>query len=535
MTVEGSVHPRALRLGSGLLAALAARRGALVVLLLSCVVYGVGGIAWPLTSGRDGATYILYYGDIWSSRPVYPELMLFRTPGAPLFFGTLLQVGGSALVEAVMGIGYALSILAYVAVARTFGKWCAVATAVALLLYPPYVGLSHQVSSDSLFALVFALWAFAAIQTARAPSLRRFLLLGAGMAILVLVRPDAQVFIAASAVPLLLRHSWRIRIGWSLAYMGAALSLLVAWAGYNDARYGDFTVARGGPANLPAYRVFVIDKLVSPDNGPASRAFANVVRRDLLGVWPYRQERVTVQHFFKSMNFNYWNDLVVLSDEHWGWSSDYKELRTVALEGARAHPKLYISSVLQDLRYLFKSAYQEPASVPPKNDSSKPAKHERATRTPRYPPYRLWWLQTNPDNRIRFTATGWQWRYPSDAVHAQRLTARTQALLRDVPDRAGSAAFASFLNGLSRFYPRMVLFVIVGFLALVLRRPRGVAALSMITVVALTTLVVVVAGLPPVLEYRLPFDPLFVLFGIVSLGAPGRVQIASALNRLHLR
>ena len=81
--------------------------------------YGIAGIAWPLAQGRDAATYILYYVDMWNGRPAYPQLMLFRTPVAPLFFGPLLQLGGAVLAEIAMGIAYTISILAYTLAAET--------------------------------------------------------------------------------------------------------------------------------------------------------------------------------------------------------------------------------------------------------------------------------------------------------------------------------------------------------------------------------------------------------------------------------
>ncbi len=82
-----------------------------------------------------------------------------RTPGTPLVAGALLEAG-PLVAEIGAAVLYALSILAWCAVARRFGPAAAIATAAALLLYPGYVMLFHQLSSDAVFAAAFALVAW---------------------------------------------------------------------------------------------------------------------------------------------------------------------------------------------------------------------------------------------------------------------------------------------------------------------------------------------------------------------------------------
>jgi hypothetical protein len=101
--------------------------------------------------------------------------------------------------------------------------------------------------------------------------------------------------------------------------------------------------------------------------------------------------------------------------------------------------------------------------------------------------------------------------------------------LADVPNRSGSPRFASFVNTWSWGYPRIDLWIIVGLVALVLRRPRGVAPLVVLAAIALVTRVVILAGLPTVLLYRVPFDPLFMVFAIVSIGAASDTRRTRAM------
>ena len=137
------------------------RRFHILVFVSALAVFGIESIAWPLHEGRDGTTYLLYYGDMWHAHPSLPELMLFRTPLAPLLYGPLLQLGGAALAEIGAGLFFAVSIGAVTLAASAFGGLTAVVTALGLLLYPGYGALFHQVSSDPAFALTFALFVLA--------------------------------------------------------------------------------------------------------------------------------------------------------------------------------------------------------------------------------------------------------------------------------------------------------------------------------------------------------------------------------------
>jgi hypothetical protein len=88
---------------------------------------------------------------LFDPEAVFPQSMLARTPLSPMVIGVLLEAG-AVVAELAMAVLYALSILAWCAVARRFGTAATVATALALLLFPGYVMLFHRFSTDSLFA-----------------------------------------------------------------------------------------------------------------------------------------------------------------------------------------------------------------------------------------------------------------------------------------------------------------------------------------------------------------------------------------------
>ena len=127
------------------------------------VVYGAISVALPLAAGRDLARYLQAYAQLVGGHVVFPNVVLTRTPGTPLVTGVLLEAG-SVASEVCVAVLYALSILAWFSVARRFGAFAAGATAVALLAYPGYVLLFHELASDALFAACFALVALLLVQ-----------------------------------------------------------------------------------------------------------------------------------------------------------------------------------------------------------------------------------------------------------------------------------------------------------------------------------------------------------------------------------
>jgi hypothetical protein len=490
---------------------------------LALAAYGIQGIAWPASLGRDGATYLMYYVDMWNGHPAFPELMLFRTPLAPLMLGVPLQLGGSVLLEIVLGLAYAVSITAYALAAATLSRVCAVLVAVILLLYPGYGALFHEAASDSVFAFALALWALAAARTVQRPTLRRYALLGVGVLGLVLARPSAQPFLLFAVVPLLAPGAWRQRAARSAVFAVAAVAMLAAWAGYNSVRYGDFVVARTANADIPFYRTFVLERNISPENGPASQQLAAAVREDLL---PKYGGAFTLHSFFARASDRMWGDLVVLSDQHWGWNSDYSILRKVSVEAIRKHPVSYARDVASAMNVELSWPYNWPASArqpsspaPPPHTPAQPAK---TSPDPNDPGGILWWLASTPDGHIHNSPQGLVWTNPGGQAHSRWLNRSVARLAADVPNRNGSRPAATVFNNADRFFPRPWMWLLLGALAFAVRRPQRLLVPTALAALGLVVVVSTVLGMPAGLEYRLPFDPLFVWFAAAALTLPGR-------------
>jgi hypothetical protein len=509
-----------------------ARRGAIVLFALALAVFGIQSIAVSLYPGRDVSTYLRYYVEIWKVGTVFPAAMLQRTPLAPLVIGIPLDLAGGWLLEITMGVLFAASVVAWRTVALAFGPRAALLVSAALLVFPGYGILFHGPSSDPIFAAGFAGWAVLVTRAAVRPSLGRFTAVGLGVAALALIRPGNQVLVAFFLFPLFLRTSWRRRLSWAATILVAAAIPLAAWAGYNRVRYDDYTVARVGAFTF--FRAFVTDRIVSPENGPASRELAAAVQRRLLPNEPYRSYGITLAEFFSSGSVREHDDLLWLSDREWGWNSDYRKLRDASREAIRRHPRTFSRGVTRAVwQQLWWPLYHVPPGSPgPTAKSSWPSSASRvllaAAGLPRptegepIPSSYQGFDISTPDNRIHEVWTSATehhlvFDHPRDARRDRQLGREYNRLIARFHTHSPNAGLARRLNQASRWFPRSVLWLIVGLVALLWRRPRraGIAvalALAALTVIAFTAL-----GFYAVVEYAVPVAPAFILLAAAGL------------------
>jgi hypothetical protein len=502
------------------------RLGAVTLFLVALAVYAVRAIGWPLVGGRDLDEYLYGYVQFFDWHPVLPWSMLFRTPVPGIVDGVALDVADGFFAEPLMGVLYAGSVVAWAVAARAFGMRAAVLVAVALLLFPAYGLMFHEVSSEPLFAAAFSLWALLVVRAARAPAPTSFALVGLGVALLALIRPGNAVLLAFVVFPFVLPGSRRRRLLGAGAFLSAALLPLAAWAVLNGVRFGDYTLARGGNAVIPFYRAFITDKIVSPENGPASRRLGEAVRRHLVTRDPYKAYDVTVADVFRSGSFRIHEDFYLLSDEYFGWDSNYSVLRKAGTEAVRKHPGAYASGVLETIWQQLSESYfrsptgkqeRAPASPTEKARSDLPAPTEGQP----IPAGQSVWI-SRPDNCIRdvwTSATEHHFTYCRPGVKRQfdQVDQELDSLFAALPDRAGNAELALRLNQASRWYPRSILWIALGLIALWIRRPRGAQTLVALALAAFVVVALNALGLFADPRFALPVAPAFVFLGSCAL------------------
>jgi hypothetical protein len=517
---------------------LASRRlGAVLLFALGLIVYTVRAIGWPLVGGRDLDEYLFTYIQFFDWHPLLPWSMLFRTPLPGIVDGAALDVANGFFAEPLMAILFAGSVVAWSAAARSYGARAALVVAVALLIYPAWGLMFHELSSEPLFAAAFSLWALLVVRSAARPSGRRFIWAGLGVALLAFIRPGNALLLAFMLFPFVLPGTWPQRARWAGAFLAAAVAPLAAWTVLNGARFGDYTLARGGNAIIPFYRAFISDQIVSPDNGPASHKLANAVRDHLLTRNPYKAYGVTLHTVFASGSFRIHEDLYVLSDQVFGWNSNYAILRRAGVEAVEAHPGKYFSGVAGTIwRQLGKSYFRglpgpDHATSTKSSASSRPSTiliHGRRLPAPTegepIPAGQTVWI-SRPDNDIRDVWTSatqhhFAFRTPQEHLHFDRIMRRQDELFAGLPSRRGNATLALRLNQLSRWYPRSIIWIAIGLIALVIRRTRDARTLIALALAALFVILFNALGLFADPRFALPVAPAFVLLG--SCAAFGR-------------
>lgn len=543
--VAASVYSlvRATKHASGAIARLegfvSGARGLVIVFVLAVLAYGFRAVAWPLQTGRDLDEYLYAYVQLLHRDVLLPWSMLFRTPVTPVFAGLVLDLGGGMAAEPAMALLYAGSVTCWVAASRYFGLRAALAVVVTLLVYPGYTLMFHELSSEPVFAAAFALWALLVTRAAFSPSVARFAPVGLGVAVLALVRPGSAVLLAFGVMPLLLAGTARVRLLRAAAFTLAAIVPLAAWSVHNGARFDYWGLARGGNAVIPFYRAFITDHIVSPENGPESRRLASAMQEHLLTREPYRSYGVTLDELFREGSFRVHEDLYLLSDQAFGWSSHYAILRDAGIEGVRAHPGTYVRGVARTMRDELAKAQFRPvdAEAGDAESAPEPAPGDSEllpvpTEGEPIPAGQVVWT-SRPDQSIRqvwTSPTKWHFEFdrPRERVRFHELQGEVDSLFANLPDRRGNAALALRLNQLSRWFPRPWMFIVAGVVGIAWRRPRGWPTLVSLALAALAVILLNALGLFADLHFMLPVAPAFVLLGLAGLLGARRQPIKTA-------
>jgi hypothetical protein len=503
------------------------RRAPFTVFATALALYTLVSVALPLHAGRDLPRYLLVYAQLFDAHVVYPNALAGRTTGTPLVAGLLLDAGAVAS-EIGFALLYALSIVAWFCVARRFGSLAALTTVAALLVYPGYVLLFHELASDALFAAAFALVALLLARAVERPTVWRAGALGLGVAALVFARPVGQVLVLLGLAPLLAARGLRPRLETAAAFVVAVLVPLVGLAAHNAVRADDFTVVRGGSAAL-LFRTFVADRIVEPGNGPASEELARAVERELLLNEPYRSRGIDLDTFFSSGSSRMHDDLTVLADRTWGWDDDYRHLGRVAREAILAHPGAYARGVGRDLWRLLLWPLYAPveqngtsAPGPPPSRRTTQATSAAPSDDEPIPSSREAPYISTPDGRIREVWTSPTehsivFRDPADRVRAAALDREVDDLLGGLPHRDARPTIVGRVNDLSRLYPRPFMWLLLGLVAALWRRPRGIGVPAALAASALLVLLSTSLAVYAVAEYSVPVVPAFVLLATAGL------------------
>jgi hypothetical protein len=551
---------------------------------LALAVFTVQSIVLPAYPGRDMSRYLETFFQLGYHVPVYPAVINTRGPLAAVGVAVPLAISGW-FAEVFLAVLYALSIVAWARVAWVFGARAAIATSVLLLVWPGYGILFHQLASDSLFAAGFAGWSVLVARSLGAPSLARFALVGAALGALVLVRPANQVLLVMAVTPLVLRVPWLQRFAWAAAVFVPAVVVSQAWRAFAELRWGDAVglkpstgllglavlavplllpspwrlragvvaavlvvaalAVKGVPGQTPAayarsvvrnesnqflYRSFELDRLMAPENGPASRRLAQVVQRELLRREPYRSYGVDVHEFFASGSDRVFGDLTGVAAAG--------DLATATREAIRRHPRTFLSSIGHTLwdqlanRSVFAPDNLDQPAAPPTNvvvegrELPKPSEGQPIPASAIGP---LLWTPGGRAHEVWTSATEHHFVFsnPRDERRYEKLGADVGRFGARLPTRAGQHAVVHRWNQASNRFPAPVVWLLLGIVALAFRRPRNALVVIAPSVAGLVVIVATALVAPAVAEYAAPVSPAFIALAAAGvLGAPVRRERA---------
>jgi hypothetical protein len=90
-------------------------------------------------------------------------------------------------------------------------------------------------------------------------------------------------------------------------------------------------------------------------------------------------------------------------------------------------------------------------------------------------------------------------------------------LLGAFSDRGGSATLGRWIDRASRWFPRPALWLVLGLVAVAVRRPRGVATPLVLAAAALLVVFGTALAVPADAAYSVPVAPAFVLLAVAGL------------------
>ena len=421
---------------------------------------------------------------------------------------------------------YALSILAWFCVARRFGPVAAVATAAALLAYPGYVLLFHQLASDALFAAAFALVALLLARAVELPTAGRSGALGLGVATLVYARPVGQVLLLLGLVPLLAARGRRPRLEAAAAFTAAALLPLAALAGHNAARGDDFTVVRGGSASL-LFRTFVADRIVEPGNGTASAELARAVSRGAASERAYRSRGIDLDTFFSSGSSRSTTTSQCSPTERGAGTTTiatsvaWRERRSERIRESTRAVSQAISGGCSSgpCTRLSRSTERAHPLRRRRSRRSRRRRHPRRRADPILARGAVHLHARRTDPRGLDLADRALVRLPGSGRRRScgRPRPRGERAPGGLPERDPRPAIVERVNDLSRLYPRPFMWLLLGVVAALWRRPRGIAVPAVLSALALLVLFATSLAVYAVAEYSVPVVPAFVLLATAGL------------------
>ena len=342
--------------------------------------------------------------------------------------------------------------------------------------------------------------------------------------IVMLIRPVGQGLAVFAVFPFVSRvFTMGQALKRAVLFMSVLAVLMLGWSFFNYASFGQFSLYSYSGALLPFARTFIVDKSVRPENGDASRQLADIVQQHILDKDPYSRYGVDVEAFFANGSSRLFTDLVYTLGRLERGDAAFQLLQRAGIEAIAADPIVHSRSLLAT----FVSYFLDTGFLPPsvKKPSERISVGERAVTPERLQTLRERW-EALPDDRREIVPYGYHtysaYLQPDVKPTDPRVADLTQRMVSDVPPRDGNPEYERVLRLLWKAAPPVYVWLIVG-LGMFLG-PMRAEEWSLVFFVAAALAIIAVTSVAgaKVNEYRLPFDPVFLMFGVL-----GAVRVVS--------
>jgi SAM-dependent methyltransferase len=472
----------------------------LILAVLSALSFGIVSLAWPIFAGRDTGSFFTYFYWLFEPETPFRMLMSYRTILSSSIIGLLLLAGRTA-IGVFLFCAYLLCNLSFYYLGCFFNKKVGRFFSIVMLLDLPLTIFFHEFSSDIILLIFLVFWSVYFIRIVDRWNAPRAVILGLATFSLALVRPITQIFALVCLTPIVLNGFKRKNIILAGVFLAAYLAGSLAYSTYNYERYGSFAVSRGSNFIIPGYKAFIQDKILAPGNGPASRKLAQAVKGDLLDKPVYQKAKIDLNKFFSSGNPSMFFDLVNLSDRTWGWNDNYRVIRQATMEAILKHPLKFLAGSLKNIFAVSIENYV-PAVPEVKKNSAVAANGAEAVSV--FDDFYVWWPTSgSAKTETEIAPVGW-------------VSRMSEKLGNRFPPVSGNKNIGLALSRVDNLFPFVLFFVVFAFFLVNKLEDKKNRIILTMFVPALLCAVIPIATINSYAQFRLPFDFIFILAGIIG-------------------
>ena len=252
----------------------------------------------------------------------------------------------------------------------------------------------------------------------------------------------------------------------------------------------------------------------------------------MLPLPPYASRGVDVETYFKGLGNLEVIRMIALSDQVFGWDSDYDVLFDASIEAIRADPWWYVRGVARTFWDFLSQQYAPEPRVRPVPIPAQPT--ELTIDGKPFPApitvsplvqairYGFVWCPTDDLERCVVPDPAAALGSASEGRRYTELVDTIRDWNAQLPTRDSNATLASKGGTAAYRWPRPILWIAVALVAFAVRRPRGTAPMLVLGAIGALVLLVHALSQAPQSEFQLPFVPLWIAAALVALLAPRR-------------